>query len=84
MIRFYAGEVTEGEVIRRTVAEDPKKDNEQKCEAYYYLGVAHLLGFPDGLESDTTTAMEYFEKSVATGVEPFMEFRLARRMLESR
>jgi serine/threonine-protein kinase len=84
VIRFYAGEITEEEVLKKAEAEDPKKDNEQKCGAYYYLGMAHLLGVPDGIEPDTTLAMKYFEKCVSTGVEGFIEFKLARRILESR
>jgi tetratricopeptide (TPR) repeat protein/tRNA A-37 threonylcarbamoyl transferase component Bud32 len=84
VIRFYAGEFTEEEVLKGAEAEDPKKDNEQKCEAYYYLGMAQLFGLRDGVQPDTTLAREYFEKCVSTGVEGFMEFTLAKQMLESR
>ena len=84
VIRFYAGEITEEEVLKGAEAEDPKLDNEQKCEAYYYLGMAHLLGVPDGVEPDTTVAMKYFEDCVSTGVEVFIEFKLATKILESR
>ena len=57
----------------------PKKDNEQKCEAYYHLGIAHLFGVPAGVEPDTTAAMKYFEKCVSTGVEDCVEFKLAKQ-----
>ena len=83
VIRFFAGEISDEGVLKGAEAEDPEKDNEQKCEAYYYLGMAHLLGVHDGVEPDTTSAMKYFEKCVSTGVEHFMEFKLARQMLES-
>ncbi len=84
VVCFYAGEITEAEVLEKTEAEDSQLSNDRKCEAYYYLGMAQLLGIPAGVQPDTTAAMGYFEKCVATGVEAFVEFKLARRMLESR
>jgi adenylate cyclase len=42
--RFYAGEISEADVLKAAEDNDPQKDKEQKCEAYYYLGMAHLLG----------------------------------------
>jgi tetratricopeptide (TPR) repeat protein len=83
VIRFYAGEITEEDVLKEAEAEDPKTDNEQKCEAYYYLGMASLLGVHDGVQPDTTLARQYFEDCVSTGVEHFTEIKLARQMLES-
>ena len=83
MVRFYAGGITEEEVLDMAKAEDTNKDNEQKCEAFYYLGMARLFGMNGAVEPDTTGAREYFEKCVATGVEEFLEFKLARQILET-
>ena len=80
--RFYAGEFTEEEVLEMAEAEDHQKANEQKCEMYYYLGMASLVGLKAGVDPDTTAAWKYFEKCVSTGVDVFTEFRLAKHMLE--
>jgi tetratricopeptide (TPR) repeat protein len=84
VVSFYSGEIKEEEVFIMAEAEDPQQSNGQKCQAHYYLGMAQLLGIPDGVQPDTTAAMVYFEKCVATGEETIWEFRLARRMLEAR
>jgi len=83
VIRFYAGEITEEEVLEMAEAEDHQKANEQKCEMYYYLGMASLVGLKAGVDPDTTAARKYFEKCVSTGVDIFYEFKLAKQMLES-
>ena len=82
VIRFYAGEITEGEVLKAAEVGGAKKDNEQKCEAYYHLGMAHLFGFPDGVESNTTSAKKYFENCVSTSMEGLVEFKLAKQELD--
>jgi len=82
VVRFYAGEITEEEVLIMAEADDHQKANEQKCEMYYYLGMANLVGMHAVVEPDTTAAKKYFEKCVSTGVEVFMEFKLAKKMLE--
>jgi serine/threonine-protein kinase len=84
VIRFYAGEITENEVLEMAEAEDPEKDTWQKCEAFYYLGMAKLLGMNDQAEPDSTGARLYFEKCVSTGVEDYWEFKLAGKMVEPR
>jgi lipoprotein NlpI len=84
VIRFYSGEVAEEAVLKGAEAQDPERENERKCEAYYFLGIAHLLGVPDGVEADTTLAMKYFENCVSTGVARFTEYKLAKQILESR
>ncbi len=82
LVRYFAGEITEEEVLVMAEAEDHQKANEQKCEMYYYLGMANLVGMNAEVEPDTTAARKYFEKCVSTGVEVFMEFKLAKKMLE--
>lgn len=82
VVRYYAGEIPEEEVLELAEAEDHQKANEQKCEMYYYLGMANLVGLNAEAEPDTTVARKYFEKCVSTGVEDFVEFKLAKQMLE--
>ncbi len=84
VVRFFAGETAEATVLKVAEAENPETEDERKCEVYYFLGVSHLLGVPDGVEPDTTLAMKYFENCVSTGVTRFTEYKLATQILESR
>ena len=85
VVLFYAGRLSEPDVLAAAVDPDAKIDNERKCEAYYYLGVAYLLNL-GGVSGDEPTrwakAREYFEKSIATGVTNFVEYRAAQAELE--
>jgi tetratricopeptide (TPR) repeat protein/tRNA A-37 threonylcarbamoyl transferase component Bud32 len=80
MIRFYAGQVAEDSVLAAASAEDERQDRERKCEAYYYLGIAHLIGV-DSTGMNMSKAREYFEKCLATETEIFLEYRLAEAEL---
>ena len=75
--RFYAGRITERALMKASDTEEPRKDTEQKCEAYYYLGMAYLLGVGTGGKSaspDTARAEQRFRECVATGVYDFGEY----------
>ena len=74
LVHFYAGEITEDSLLSRTEAEDPDTDKEQKCEAYYYLGMAHLLGIHSSVPADTAKAIDYFEKCLGTNVVTYVEY----------
>ena len=84
VIRFYAGDLSEEAVLAAAADEDAEKDNEKRCEAYYYVGMARLLGIDDAVPtaSDTAKAVEYFEKCLSTGVtvleSSYAEFELKR------
>jgi tetratricopeptide (TPR) repeat protein len=73
---FYAGKITEDALLKAAESEDEKKDKEQKCEAYYYIGMMYLL------KEDLPKAKDYFEKCVATDVKSFIEYGMAKAELE--
>jgi tetratricopeptide (TPR) repeat protein len=73
---FYAGKITENALLKAAENEDEKKDKEQKCEAYYYIGMMYLL------KEDLTKAKDYLEKCVATDVKSFIEYDMAKTELE--
>jgi len=85
VVLFYAGRLSEADVLAAAVDADATIDRERKCEAYYYLGAAHLLSLGD-IAGDEMTRMakarEYFEKSIATGVTNFVEYRAAQAEIE--
>jgi hypothetical protein len=85
VVQFYAGRLTDAEVLKAAASADPKTDKEQRCEAYYYLGMAYLLTLGDvraGGQGAASKAREYLEQCVATGVTDFVEYRAARAELE--
>ncbi|UCF81591.1 MAG: tetratricopeptide repeat protein [Acidobacteriota bacterium] len=83
---FYLGEITEEDVLEATKSDDETLEQEQKCEAYYYMGMAHLLGV--GAQSEAPQperkkkARGYFEKCLAIGTTTVPEYRSAKRELK--
>ncbi len=80
VVRFYAGEITEEAVLKAAESDDEQTDNEQKCEVYYYVGMAHLVGATTS--PDKTRAAEYFEKCLETNVTEYLEYDWAKNELE--
>jgi tetratricopeptide (TPR) repeat protein len=70
--RFLAGQITEQELLAAAEDVDSKKDREQKCEAYFYIGSRHLIA------GDKARAEDFFEKCVATGIQNFSEYQCAK------
>ncbi len=81
VIRFYAGEVGEETVWEAANDTLPEGKVQKQCEAYYYLGIAHLLGM-NRTPADTAKAKEYFEKCVATEITGYIEYTSAKAELE--
>jgi lipoprotein NlpI len=80
VIFYYNGDVDEEAVLKDAWFASAEFDKGRKCEAYYYLGMAYLLTLrpemknaPDNLEK----ALDYFQKSVATNKQDYMEYELA-------
>jgi len=79
VLRFYMAEITEQELLEETKHENPRKENEQKCEAFYYLGMAHLLNIK--IKSsiiDSAKAKNYFKKCIETDVRQFWEYHFSK------
>lgn len=62
---FVAGQVPERDLLAEA------KTKEQQCEAFYYAGLARLF------RGDNSTARDFFQKSAATEVREYTEYRLA-------
>lgn len=83
--RFYAGEIPESAVLGKAEDGNPQKTAERQCQAYYYLGMAHLLGIRPELMSGTVgtgKAREYFQDCLNTDVRASIEYLLATWELE--
>jgi tetratricopeptide (TPR) repeat protein len=73
--QYLAGGIDETAVL--TAAEKPGDEPVvgQHCEAFYYIGMMHLL------KGDTTGARDSFQKCVATGQKDYDEYDFARAEL---
>ena len=60
---FLAGVVSETEFLQDTTnsVSDPKVQKEQLCEAYYYVGMKHLI------LGDTNGATSFFQRCINAG-----------------
>jgi tetratricopeptide (TPR) repeat protein len=84
LLRFYAGEIAEDSIWAAAQDTVPQISSEKQCDAYYCLGVAHLLGL-DGverIEPDTAQAVDYFEKCLETNLAGRDEYQLAKATLK--
>ena len=85
VVLFYAGQASEDDVLKAAASTDAAIDQQQKCEAYYYLAMAYLLklaNVPGDAAAGAAKAREYLEKCVATGVTTFVEYRAAQAELD--
>ena len=73
---FLLGRTSETDYLAGAASPDPKLDNSQHCEAYYFAGMRRLL------LGDKPTAIDYFNKCVATGQKDFYEYSLAQAELQ--
>jgi tetratricopeptide (TPR) repeat protein len=79
IIRYYAGEASEAEVWRAAAHEDSVEAKANRCEAFFYLGMDHLLGMASGrtAELSAAKARRYFESCLNTGCDVLIEYDLA-------
>src|SRR5262249_11797353 len=54
--KFLTGELIEADFLRAASSKDPVEDKERKCDAYYHVGMMHLI------DHDKTKAFEFLEK----------------------
>lgn len=73
VLDFLMGNASWGQALEK--AKDGQKDPSRLCELYYYAGEQALL------EGRTQEAIDYFNKSVGTGVVEFNEYVLSMRRL---
>jgi tetratricopeptide (TPR) repeat protein len=84
VIGFLTGEPDEATLLRLAESDDPETDLGQRCEAYYYIGMAYMLDTDADLESshpDTAKTRTYLERCVGTGLRRFAEHGFAQAEL---
>ena len=75
VVSLFLGGTTPQAVLDAAKAPDARRQREQECEAYFYVG-EHLL-----LQGNRDEAIRMFRASVATGVTIFVEYEWARAEL---
>ena len=74
---FLLGRVSEQELLAAIDSSEAKKQHEQQCEAWYYVGVKRLMN------GDRAGGADAFQKSIATGEKSRSEYDFAKAELKS-
>jgi tetratricopeptide (TPR) repeat protein len=76
MANLFLGKITPEAILSAANNPDAKKNREQHCEAYFYLGEYALM------KGNTAEAKRLFQQSVDTGVTSFIEYAYAQTELK--
>jgi len=76
VLALYLGNAAPEALLPAARDSDPKKQREQQCEAYFYLGQQALL------RGDRAEAIRLFRAAVDTGVTDFIEYQGAQMELK--
>ena len=74
---FLVGHIREDELIADASTPDSKLEPGRFCRVWYFAGVKRMI------TGDTATALDYFQKSLATGQNNFCEYLFARAQILS-
>jgi tetratricopeptide (TPR) repeat protein len=74
---FLLGHSQESELIANAASPDPTREPGQYCRVWYFAGMKRLLG------GDTTTAIAYFQKCLATQQKDYCEYIFAQAELQA-
>ncbi len=75
IVSMYLGKARPKRVLRETRDGNPRKQLENECVAFFFIGQYHLI------RGHRNKAAEYFNKTVATGVKYFRQYGAAREEL---
>jgi len=73
---FLIGQLAEPEFLQAATSPNPKTDQEQHCEAWFYVGMKQFIA------GDQATATNDFQKCLATHVTGFEEYQSAAAELK--
>jgi lipoprotein NlpI len=74
---FLLGHINESDLIANAASPDPSREPGQYCKVWYFAGMKRLLA------GDMTTAISYFQKSLATKQNDLCEYIFARAELQA-
>ena len=76
IIKYYAGLITLEKCLKATIDADKNRENEKKCEVYYFIGELMLLN------KKKKEAIEYFNKCIKCEIPDFREHLSSQQRLE--
>ncbi|MCK5844618.1 MAG: tetratricopeptide repeat protein [Victivallales bacterium] len=76
VVEFYAGKTTAAQCLAAAESVDSKRDNETKCEAYFYIAESFYLAGKHG------EATEYYRKCLNCHIPDFLETKEAAVRLD--
>ena len=76
IIKYYAGAISLEQCLKATTDADKKRENEKKCEAYYFIGELMMLN------DRKKEAIEYFNKSIKCNLSDFREHKASLQRLK--
>jgi lipoprotein NlpI/uncharacterized protein YecT (DUF1311 family) len=68
---FLLNKINQADFITAAASPDPKKTRDQRCDAWFYAGIKHLLA------GDKATAIDCFQKALATRAKAENEYEFA-------
>lgn len=74
---YLLGQIPEAELIKASASDIPAKDQGQRCEAWYFIGMRHLQA------GDKQGASDDLRKCIGTQETDYCEFILAQKTLKS-
>ena len=72
---YLAGQTTETGLVAESNTSGTPTRNQRLCEAYYYIGMTHLIA------GEEAQAEDFFQKCLRTGATSYYEYKLARTEL---
>jgi lipoprotein NlpI len=76
LVRLFRGEATPTQVIVAAKDRDAQRQRENECVAFFFLGQHRLIN------DDGKGAVDYFRRTLATGVTNFRQYAVAKRELD--
>ncbi|MGV7222422.1 MAG: tetratricopeptide repeat protein [Nitrospinales bacterium] len=68
VVSMFLGTISPDTLLEKAKNDDKKIENEQNCEAYFYIGEHYLI------QGDKNKAKELFQRVIDTGVTSFFEY----------
>ena len=72
LVSLFSGAVVADDVLAAARHGNPKKQRENECISYFFIGQLHLI------QGDTLGAREFFRKTVATGATKLRQYTAAK------
>ena len=74
---YALGRISDADLLAAAKSSDKNKENDQLCEAWFYIGMKKLIG------GDKGSAQDCFNKALATHQKDYTEYQFARAELKA-